>query len=429
MGERAPMTAKTNSPVPYNVDLFRRHARAILPRPIFDFADGGAEKEWTLRRNEAAFDDVALMPRPMRGAAERDQSVMLLGQRLSMPVLIGPTGLAGLFWPGGELCAARAAARHGTVYCLSHGSVCRLEDLAGLNEAPRWMQVFIYKDREFTRELTRRAKQAGYAGLVLTIDNQILGNRERDVRNGFGIPPRLGPTGLTRMALKTGWLWRMRAELPRITFGNYVRAGEPSDAVALAGKMAQLLDPGLSWADVDALRAEWDGPLILKGVMHPREAEEAVKHGIDAIIVSNHGGRQLDGAISSLDVLPAIAAVIGGRIPVLLDGGIRRGSDVLKALALGATACLIARPQLWALATAGEAGVTHVLDIFRREIDRAMGLCGLRTLEEIGPDLIAHRSQWLQPFTTTANQGNTHDRGPAASADPPPLRPSYERAD
>jgi len=294
---------------------------------------------------------------------------------------------------------------------------------------PRWMQVFIYKDRGFTRELARRAKQAGYSALVLTIDNQILGNRERDVRNGFGIPPRLGPTGLTRMALKTGWLWRMRSELPRITFGNYVREGEPTDAVALAGRMSQLLDPAMSWADVDALRAEWDGPLILKGVMHPKEAEEALQHGIDAIIVSNHGGRQLDGAISSLDVLPAIAATISGRMPVLLDGGIRRGSDVLKAMALGATACLIARPQLWALATAGEAGVTHLLDIFRREIDRAMGLCGLQSLSEIGPDLIVHRSQWLQPFTTAAaNQGNAHDRRSAAPADPPPLHPSYSQA-
>jgi len=382
----------------YSADAMRTLARAQLPRAIFDFADGGADKEWTLRRNEAAFDDVALLPHPLSGAPERDQSVMLLGTRLATPLIIGPTGLAGLFWPRGELCAARAAARHDTIYCLSHGSVCPLEDLASLGSggAPRWMQVFIYKDRLFTQELAQRAQQAGYRGLVLTIDNQMLGNRERDRRNGFTIPPRFSAAALAEMALKTGWLWRMRGELSRITFGNYVRAGEPADAVTLAAKMAQLLDPAMSWADVDALRVTWNGPLILKGIMHPEEARQAVAHGVDAIIVSNHGGRQLDGAVSSLDVLPAVVQAVAGRIPVLLDGGVRRGSDVLKALALGATACLIGRPQLWALAVAGEDGVSHLLDIFRREIDRAMGLCGVRRLDEVGPDLVMRKAQWLQ---------------------------------
>jgi isopentenyl diphosphate isomerase/L-lactate dehydrogenase-like FMN-dependent dehydrogenase len=380
----------------YSVDSLRMLARARLPRAIFDFADGGAEKEWTLRRNEAAFDDVALLPRPLSGAPERDQSVMLLGTRLSLPLIVGPTGLAGLFWPRGELCAARAAARQETIYCLSHGSVCPLEDLAAVIGGPRWMQLFIYKDRLFTKELAERAQQAGYLGLVLTIDNQMLGNRERDLRNGFTIPPRFTAAALAEMALKTGWLWRMRGELSGITFGNYVRAGEPADAVALAGKMAQLLDPAMSWSDVDTLRAIWDGPLILKGIMHPEEARQAVERGVDALIVSNHGGRQLDGAASALDVLPAVAQAVAGRIPVLLDGGVRRGSDVLKALALGATACLIGRPQLWALAVAGEDGVSHLLDMFRREIDRAMGLCGLRSLAEVGPDLVIRKGQWMQ---------------------------------
>ncbi len=395
----APPHWKAASP---SVQALRNGARAALPRAIFDFADGGAEKEWTLRRNEAAFDEVALAPRPLRGAAERDQSLTLLGTRLSMPVIVGPTGLAGLLWPQGELCAARAAARQGTIYCLSHGSVCRLEELAELGDAPRWMQVFIYKDRQFTQELARRAKQAGYRGLVLTIDNQLRGNRERDLRNGFTIPPRFGVGQLAEMAFKTRWLWRMRAELSRITFGNYVREGEPSDAVTLARTMGDLLDPSMSWADVDVLRASWDGPLILKGIMHPEEAREAVEHGVDAVIVSNHGGRQLDGAAGSLDVLPAIVQAVAGRIPVLVDGGVRRGSDVLKALALGASACLIGRPQLWALAVGGEEGVSHVLDIFRAEIDRAMGLCGLRRLDEAGPDLLMRRENWMR----TAESGS-----------------------
>jgi len=375
----------------YSIAAMRDLARAALPRPVFDFADGGAEDERTLRRNETAFAEVELLPRPLNGTGERDLSITLLGQRLSLPVIVGPTGLAGLFWPDGERCAARAAATAGTAFCLSHGSVCRLEDLAATGAAPRWMQVFIFRDRGFTRELAERAAQAGYDALVLTVDNQLLGNRERDIRNGFAIPPRFGVADLAGMALKLPWLLRMRSELPRITFGNYVRPGEASDIKTLAGRMASLLDPTMSWADVDALRQLWKGPLILKGILHPREARAAVDHGIDGLIVSNHGGRQLDGAPASLDALPAVAAAAAGRVPVLLDGGVRRGADVVKALALGAAACLVGRPQLWGLAVAGEAGVGHMLDIYRREIDRVMGLCGVSQVADIGPDLLFTR--------------------------------------
>ena len=372
----------------YSIAAMRELARRTLPRPIFDFADGGAEDERTLRRNEAAFADLALLPRPLNGAATRDLSVELFGKRLSLPVMIGPTGLAGLFWPDGERCAARAAMAAGTAYCLSHGSVCTLEELAATGIAPRWMQVFIYKDRAFTRELTERAHRAGYDALVLTIDNQMLGNRERDLRNGFAIPPRFGIAGMAGMALKTEWLWRMRRELPRITFGNYVRPGEPVDVKTLAGRMGSLLDPAMSWSDVDDLRKLWSKPLILKGVLHPDEARMAVERGIDGLIVSNHGGRQLDGAASSLDALPGILAAVDGRVPVLVDGGIRRGGDVVKALALGARACLIGRPQLWGLAVAGEAGVAQVLAIYAREIDRAMGLCGAGSIAALDRSLL-----------------------------------------
>ncbi len=373
-----------------SVDAMRRLARRALPRPVFDFADGGAEDERTLRRNESAFDAFSFLPRPLNGAAERDQSVALFGDRLSMPVMVGPTGLAGLFWPGGEIAAARAAQEAGTAYCLSHGSVCTLEELAATRVAPRWMQVFVYRDRAFTEELTRRAAAAGYDGLVLTIDNQLLGNRERDIRNGFTIPPRFGPADMLAMAAKLPWLLRMRTELPKITFGNYVRPGEASDIATLAGRMGSILDPGMSWHDVDWLRAMWKGPLILKGVLHPDEAAEAVARGVDAVIVSNHGGRQLDGAVSSIEALPGVVAAVRGRAPVLLDGGLRRGSDVVKAIALGATCCLVGRPQLWGLAVAGQAGVAHVLDIYRREIDRTMGLLGVTRLADLGPHLLHH---------------------------------------
>ena len=375
----------------YSIAAMRDLARTKLPRPVFDFADGGAEDERTLRRNEAAFADFALLPRPLNGAATRDLSIELFGQRLSMPVMIGPTGLAGLFWPDGERCAARAAQAAGTAYCLSHGSVCTLEELAATGAAPRWMQVFIYKDRGFTRELTERAAKADYDALVLTTDNQLLGNRERDIRNGFTIPPRFGLAVLAGMATKAEWLWRMRSELKRVTFGNYVRPGESIDLKSLAGRMASLLDPSMSWNDVDDLRKIWARPLLLKGVLHPDEARTAVEHGIDGIIVSNHGGRQLDGAASSLDALPGILAAVGGRIPVLIDGGIRRGADVVKALALGAKCCLIGRPQLFGLAIAGEAGVAQVLAIYAKEIDRAMGLCGAGKIADIDRSLLLEK--------------------------------------
>jgi isopentenyl diphosphate isomerase/L-lactate dehydrogenase-like FMN-dependent dehydrogenase len=304
-----------------------------------------------------------------------------------MPVMIGPTGLAGLFWPDGECAAARAAAKAGTAYCLSHGSVCALESVPR-GPTPRWMQVFIYRDRGFTQTLAERAAAAGYDALVLTTDNQILGHRERDLRNGFRIPPRFAPLDLLAMAGKVPWLMRMRAEIPKITFGNYVRPGEASDIATLAGRMASLLDPAMSWDDVARLRAIWRGPLLLKGVLHPEEARRALAYGIDGLIVSNHGGRQLDGAPASLDALPRIAEAVAGRIPILMDGGVRRGADVLKALALGAKLCLIARPQLWGLAVAGEAGVSHVLELFRGEIDRAMGLMGLSRLADLDPECL-----------------------------------------
>ena len=377
----------------YSVAAMRELARRALPRVVFDFADGAAEDERTLRRNEAAFDDYVLLPKPLNGAVTRDLSIELLGRTLTMPVIVGPTGLSGLFWPDGERCTARAATAAGTAFCLSHGSVCSLEELAACGASPRWMQVFVYTDRGFTRELADRAKAAGYDALVLTIDNQLLGNRERDIRNGFTIPPRFGVAALAEMSLKTGWLWRMRNDLKRITFGNYVRPGEAAELQTLAQRMAALLDPSMSWADVEELRRVWDGPLILKGVLHPDEARGALERGVDAVIVSNHGGRQLDGAIASFDALPAVVDAVGDRMPVMVDGGARRGADVVKALALGARACLIGRPQLWGVAVAGEAGVAHVLEIYRREIDRVMGLCGISRIADIDRGLLAPKTQ------------------------------------
>lgn len=367
----------------WSIDALRAAARHQLPQPLFDFIDGGAEDEKTLRQNESAFDDWDLLPRPLNGAGARDLSTELLGHSLRSPILIGPTGLAGLFWPQGEIAAARAAATHGTVYCLSHGSVCTLEALAQAHQGPRWMQVFIYKDRGFTRELADRAKANGYQGLILTIDNQLIGKRERDLVNGFTIPPRFGPGQWLAFAQKFSWWWAMRRELPHITFGNYVKASSPESVAGLAGRMASLLDPAMNWSDVDALRQHWTGPLILKGVLHPDDAREAVRRGVDAVIVSNHGGRQVDGALASVRALPGVVDAVDGRIPVLLDGGIRRGSDVFKALALGAQAVLVGRPHLWGLAVAGQDGVKAVLEILHSELDRTMGLMGASSIDSI----------------------------------------------
>ncbi len=348
-------------------------ARRRLPRMVFDFCDGGAEDEITRAQNEAGFADWQFLPQPLAGTTVRDPSTLLFGQKLALPVIIGPTGLSGMLWPQGELAAARAAAAAGTVYTMSHGSTVSIEDLAAAAPGPLWFQNFMYRDRGLTRSFAERAQAAGYQALVLTIDNQVLGQRERDLKNGFVIPPRVSWRSVVDVARALPWAVRM-ARVP-LTFVNYVTE-EKRDIVSLAAHIAGLLDPTLNWRDVDWLRGIWRGPLLLKGVLHPDEAKAALDHGVDGLIVSNHGGRQLDGAIAAIRALPAVADAVAGRIPVLLDGGVRRGSHVVKALALGATACTIGRPHLWGLAVAGEAGVARVLEIFRRDIDRVLALGG-----------------------------------------------------
>ena len=359
----------------------RRLAQQRLPRVVFDFVDGGAEDELALRRNEAALAQTLLLPRPLEGTSARDQSIELFGQRLSGPVLIGPTGLAGLLWPRAEVASARAAVAAGTVYTMSHASTVAIEDLAREVSGDLWMQVFMYRDRELTRAFSERAHASGYRALVLTVDNQVPGWRERDLRNGFTVPLRLGVGNVLDMGLHMRWLLRM-ALGPRFTLANYSREGD-SDIMSLAAKMGSLLDPGAGWKDVEWLRQLWDRPLLLKGILHPEEARRAVALGIDGIIVSNHGGRQLDAAPASVEALPGVVDAVAGRVPVLLDGGVRRGSDVLKALALGAKACLIGRPQLWGVGVAGEAGVAWVLQLLRTEIDRVMAMCGWDRIADI----------------------------------------------
>jgi len=370
-----------------SVDEVRLLAKRALPQMVFDFADGGAETESTMRRNEEAFADLRFLPRPLGGALTRDLSIDLFGTRLSLPVLIGPTGFAGLFWPHGEVAAANAAHAAGTAYVMSHASTVTIEKLAKVSRGPKWFQNFIFKDRGLTRSFSDRALQSGYGAMVVTIDNQVPGFRERDMRSGFVVPPRLSVKNAADLVTHPGWMLRM-LRTPNITFANYASADEAS-VMALSAYMASNLNPDVSWDDFSQIRGYWPKHLLVKGVMHPADACEAIERGADGIIVSNHGGRQLDGALSTIEALPAIIEAVDGRVPVLLDGGVRRGADVVRAIALGAKACLIARPHLWGLAAGGEAGVRQVLEIYRSEIDRVLALCGMRSIADISRACLA----------------------------------------
>ena len=366
----------------YSVAAMRELARRQLPRAVFDFVDGGAEDEIVTGRNESAFDDLSLLPQPLRGTTRRDQALELFGKKLSGPVIIGPTGMTGMLWPRGEVEAARAAAAAGTVYTASHGAAVKLEDVA--REVPGgslWMQIFPYKDRNLTQSFAERAHAAGFQALVLTIDNQVLGQRERDVRHGFTIPPRFGFRGLLDMAQHYRWLLR-QAGAPRLAMANYIHEGD-TGVFSIGARIGGWMDASASWKEVEWLRSVWKRPLVLKGILHPDDASHALKLGVDGIVVSNHGGRQLDVVPSSLEALPGIVDAVGGKMPILIDGGVRRGGDVVKALALGATACLIGRPHLWGAAVAGERGVARILEIYRTEIDRVMALGGWDDLAAI----------------------------------------------
>lgn len=368
----------------YSVASLRAQAKRRLPRMVFDMVDGAAGDEVTMRRNDQALADIAFMPRVLEGAPERTQSVELLGHRLVAPVIVGPTGLAGLLWPRAEIETARAAARFGTIYTTSHASTSTLEEIAASSAGPKWMQVFVYRDRDLTRAFASRAADAGYAGLVLTVDNQVMAGRDRDARNGLMFPIRPRLRGLADLAAHPGWLWRMR-RAPNPTFVNY---GTRTSMGAFGPLMQEQLDPSANWQDVDMLRRHWRGHFIIKGLLHPQEATRAIEAGADAIVVSNHGGRQLDGAIPSISALPDIVDAVAGRIPVLVDGGFRRGADIVKALAIGARAVLLGRPHLWGVACGGEAGVFCVLDLMRREIDRAMALGGWDSISRLDRSIL-----------------------------------------
>ena len=351
-------------------------ARKNLPKAVFEFIDGGAHDERTLNANMLDLGQISFAPRILTDVSNRRQAVQLLGQEFSSPFIVGPTGLAGLLWPDGDIATARATATAGVGYCLSTNSNCSIEQVAEHGRPNFWFQLYIQRDRAMVRSLVERAAAAGCPVLCVTVDLPVQGARERDVRNGFTVPPQLSVGNVFDYAKRIGWLWRM-ATGPRITFANLERAsGEPSNLTTLVQHINAQFDQTVTWKDIDWLKSIWPGKMAIKGILHREDAKIAVEHGIDAVIVSNHGGRQLDGAPSAIAALPGIVEAVDGKAEVLMDGGIRRGSDIVKAMALGASGCLIGRAGLYGLAANGEAGVTHAIDILKKEIDITLALLG-----------------------------------------------------
>lgn len=350
-----------------NIDDFEAAARASLPKMAYDYYASGAHDQLTLWDNMRAFDRCTLIPRVLVDISHRNMTTTVLGQHLDIPIMIAPTAFHGMAHAEGERATARAASAAGSLMIVSTLANTRLEDIAAEASCPLWFQLYVYKDRAATAELVKRAEAAGYGAIVLTVDAQLWGVREADVRNRFCLPP-----GLAIKNLPSG-------------MENFPADVEDS---GLAAYVASQLDPALSWQDVAWLRSLTDLPIVLKGIVHPDDAVLAAEHGASAIIVSNHGGRQLDTAPATLDALPAIAEAVGGELELYLDGGIRRGTDVLKALALGAKAVAIGRPALWGLAAGGEAGVCKVLNILAAELELAMGLCGCTSAAQVSPDLV-----------------------------------------
>ena len=380
------------------VDEMMHAARRRVPRQFFDYADSGAWTETTYRRNSSDFARISLRQRVAVDMNNRSLATIMGGRAVSMPVALAPTGLAGMQSADGEIKAARAAEKFGVPFTLSTMSICSIEDVAENTSSPFWFQLYMMKDRGFIERLIDRAKAAKCSALVLTMDLQILGQRHKDLRNGMSAPPKFTPKFVMEMAIKPRWALQMLGTR-RHSFRNVVGHVEGGDDLSsLSAWTASQFDPALSWTEIGWVKERFGGPVIVKGILDADDARAAVAHGADAIIVSNHGGRQLDGAPSSIRVLPEIVDAVGQSCDIYLDSGIRSGQDVLKAMALGAKGTFIGRAFLWGLGAGGEAGVTRVLQILQREMDITMALMGERDIRHVGPhniyanDLVAGRS-------------------------------------
>jgi 4-hydroxymandelate oxidase len=353
--------------LPINLFDYAEAARDALEPVVYDYYAGGALDEITLRENHAAYDRLRLQYRVLAGVGERELATSVLGQAVSMPVLVAPTAFHKMAHADGEIGAARAAAAAGTLFILSSLSNTAMEEVFAACRGPRWFQLYIYKDRGITRELIARAERAGAQAIVLTVDAPVWGTREKDVRNGFQLKPGLAVENVAPAG---------KGDFPRV------------EGSGLAAYVNTLFDGGLSFRDLEWLCANTKLPVVVKGVCHPQDAVESARCGAKAVVVSNHGGRQLDGCPATIEVLPEIVEALAGRIETYVDGGVRRGTDVIKALALGARAVLLGRPVLWGLAVDGEKGVLDVLGLMRRELSDAMALCGCTRVEQIRRELI-----------------------------------------
>lgn len=377
--------------VPASIDDYRELARRRLPRQIFDMVDGGAYEETTLRANRADLAALRLRQRVLVDVSRRETSVNVLGRRLSLPVILAPIGLAGLAGRRAEVQGARAAERAGVPFCMSTLSICSLEEVRRTTSAPFWFQLYMMRDRGCVRELLQRAQAAGCDALILTVDLAVLGARYRDVRNGLaGGLSLAGKLALAWESLRHfGWMREVAIDGRPLSFGNLIGIAPGAQTIDEVKKWVDTqFDPTVTWQDLEWIRQHWPGPLIIKGILATEDAREAAERGADAIVVSNHGGRQLDSAPSTISMLPRIVEAVAGRVEVLLDGGIRSGQDVLKAMALGAHACLIGRAWVYGMAARGEPGIDDILRIIRRELDIAMALTGTTSLAQINRETL-----------------------------------------
>ena len=370
------------------VEDLRRLAQKRVPRMFYDYADSGSWTESTYRANEADFARIKLRQRVAVDMRNRSSATTMIGQKVAMPVALAPTGLTGMQHADGEILAARAAMAFGVPFTLSTMSICSIEDVAEHAGRGFWFQLYMMKDREFMSRLIGRAKAAGCSALVLTLDLQILGQRHKDLINGLSAPPKLTLKNIVNMATKPRWAWGM-LRTSRRGFGNIVgHVSGVDDMSSLSTWTAQQFDPALDWDVVQWVKQQWGGPLIIKGILDVADARLAAQSGADALVVSNHGGRQLDGAPSSIRVLPEIVDAVGSQIEIHLDGGVRSGQDVLRARALGAQAVYIGRPFLYGLGAMGQAGVTKALQLIHHELDVTMALCGHRDIEQVNREII-----------------------------------------
>ena len=372
-----------------SVDDLRRIAQRRLPHGVFDYIDGAAEDEITLAANRAAYKRVGLRPRVLRDVSNVDPSTTLLGRTLPIPLVLAPTGFSRIADPGGELSVARAAARADVPYTLSTLATRSIEEVGAVSDGPKWFQVYVWRDRGLVREMIERSAAQGFEALVITVDTAVLGKRDRDVRRGFSLPPKIGLSTFLDGAIHPRWTWDFVRSEP-IRFANVAGRGadDGSTAVALADYINDQFDPSLSWRDLEWFRSVWDGPIVLKGVQTVDDAVLAADAGVEAIALSNHGGRQLDTAPATLDLVAPVVDAVGDRLEVICDGGVRRGSDIVKAVALGARACMAGRAYLYGLGAGGERGVDHVLDLFDRDVRRTMALLGAPTITDLGRDLV-----------------------------------------